>query len=347
MHATRGSVKISFPPASSFQPFIMSASLTLASAVRASALALSNAARSCARFSIFGGLNALQGWGEVHLRDFVLESDAAPLSADAQTRLTSGTMDTKAGIQFRDSEPIALEASFPLRFGQMSKDAPSEPISLSIDFPKVRLTAVPKFLSRSVFRDGTVSGNLVFSETPRNPKILGNIQFAKAELTNTPLQATDASARLTFKGTNASIDSANLGTTDVDLPFRGEIDFADLSAISMTLLPSQPMGDLTPLELAGCISGLKILPTSADQPAIPKTNELVLNGGWGANWTVTLKEPQTAEPFAWLGQTNSNRTFPLCFGSKPAHNMLVLGCESVQPQIRNEKVRSRKRVKHP
>jgi len=165
-------------------------------------------------------------------------------------------------------------------------------------------------------------------------------------LTNTPLQATDASARLTFKGTNASIDSANLGTTDVDLPFRGEIDFADLSAISMTLLPSQPMGDLTPLELAGCISGIKISPISAVQLAIPRTNEIVLNGGLGTNWTVTLKEPQTAEPFAWLGQTNSNRTFPLCFGSGSAQNALVLGCESVHSQIRAEKVRTRKRARH-
>ena len=299
------------------------------------------------RFSIFGGLNALQGWGEVHLRDFLLENDAAPLSADAQTRLTSGTTNAKAGIQFRDSGPIALEASFPLRFGQASKDASSEPISLSIDFPKIRLTAVPKFLSRSVFRDGTVSGTLAFSETPQHPKIIGNIQFTKAKLTNTPLQATDASARLTFKGTNASIDSANLGTTDVDLPFRGEIDFADLNAISMTLLPSQPMGDLTPLELAGCISGIKISPISAVQLAIPRTNEIVLNGGLGTNWTVTLKEPQTAEPFAWLGQTNSNRTFPLCFGSGSAQNALVLGCESVQSQIRAEKVRTRKRARHP
>jgi len=298
------------------------------------------------RFSIFGGLNALQGWGEVHLRDFVLENDAASLSADAQTRLTSGTMNTKAGIQFRDSEPIALEASFPLRFGQASKDAPSEPIALDIDFPKVRLTAVPKFLSSSVFGDGILSGNLAFSETPRNPKILGNIQFTKAKLTNTPLQATAASARLTFRGTSASIDSGNVSATGVDLPFRGEIDFADLNAISMRLLPSQPMGDLTPLELAGCMSGLKILPMSAAQPAIPKINEIVLNGGLGANWTVTLKEPQTAEPFAWFGQTNSNRTFPLCVVSGSAQNTLVLGCESVQPQIRTEKVRPRKRARH-
>jgi hypothetical protein len=297
------------------------------------------------RFSIFGGLNALQGWGEAHLRDFAVEKDPARVSADVQTRLASGTMMTQANIQFRDCDPIACEITAPIRLGQTNTSASLEPMTANLSFPKILLERLPRYLTRDLFREGTLSGKLAASETLRHPKIFGDLQLVKATLGNTSIGASTGSARLTFGGATASIDSANLETDDVDLAFRGEIDFGDTNAISITVLPTQPITELVGSEAVDCISHIKILPRSANQPALPLANEIIFSGGVAGNWTVTLNETQSGDPLASLSPTKSNRTLSMCFGANSADKILVLGCQLAQPQIQSEKIRPRKKPK--
>jgi len=62
-----------------------------------------------ARMLVFGGLDALQGWSEMHLRDFAMAHDLSPASADAETRFVSGMMKTKAVFLFPGSDPVSVD----------------------------------------------------------------------------------------------------------------------------------------------------------------------------------------------------------------------------------------------
>jgi hypothetical protein len=296
------------------------------------------------RVSIFGGLNGLQGWGEAHLSDFALQNDPARASADLQARFTSGMINASASVQLRDCDLIASDITAPIRLGKIDSNAPRPLVNLELHFPRILLEHVPRYLTRGVFREGTLSGELAVSETFRHPQILGEVQLMNAKLGTTPIQAATASARLDFAGTTASI-AANLATSDVDLPFRGAIDFADTKSLSITLLPTQPITDLSSHQTIDCISGVKVVPRSADQSAIPLTNAIVFSRGIDGDWTVTLNETQTADPLTSLAPTKSNRTFLACFGDQSG-NSLLLGCEPTLPPIQTEKPRPRKRSKH-
>ena len=299
------------------------------------------------RFLFFGGLNALQGWGEVHLRDLASVKDPKPISAELESRFSSGTMNTQGRIQFRDSEPIALQISAPIQLGTKDDAAHLEPINASINFPRVLLGHLPSYLSRGWFGQGTVSGKLAVSQSLIRPKIVGDLQLTNINLSDGPLRAAMASGHLTFRGTTAAIDSLNLGTIDVDLPFRGDIDFADANAISMKLLPGKPMANLTSRDLADCVGRLTLSPVPAGQPAASSVEEILFAGGLGKPWTVTLQETHTAETTAGSGEAKFKRTFPLCPGPEGAHKALVLGSEPVRPSVAKEKFRPRKPRKHP
>ena len=47
---------------------------------------------------------------------------------------------------------------------------------------------------------------------------------------------------------------------------RGEIDFRDLTDISVKILPSGPVVALTPLDPDDCIDGIELSPNGAIQP---------------------------------------------------------------------------------
>jgi hypothetical protein len=299
------------------------------------------------RFSIFGGLNALQGWGEAHLRDFGIQNDPARASTDVQARLTSGTLNTKASIQFRDCEPIACEITTPIRLGREDRSEAPPPINVEVRFPRILLERLPRYLTRDVFREGLLSGELAVSETLRHPKILGNVELTRAKLDKIPIQPAAGSTRVTFNGITASVDSANLATTDLDLSFRGAINFADTQAISITMLPTQPITDLSASEATDCIGRIQVLPRSVNQLVIPLTNEIVFTGSVAGDWIIILNETQSGDPLASLAPVHSSRTFALCFGdqNQTVEKTLVLGGEASKPPMRSEKTRPRKRPK--
>jgi hypothetical protein len=299
-----------------------------------------------ARFSFFGGPDALQGWGEIHLRDFAMENDPARISADAQTRLTAGTMNTKAGVQFRGSDPASCDLSAPIRLGKERNSLPLQPIAANIDFPKIFLARLPRYLSRDLFRDGILSGRIAFSETLQHPKVLGDMQLTKGKLGNTPLHATETSGHLTFKGVTASIDSANLGTDDVDLPFHGEIDFQDTQAVAIRLTGLDPIIDLTPRGGPDCVAGIKVMPIPAVETPLLMIQTLEFRGSvFAPNWIVTLRESVNAEPPTVSNKADTPRIFHFCGGTQTNEQMLVLSCKPRKPPPAPT-ARPHKRPKH-
>jgi hypothetical protein len=294
-----------------------------------------------ARFSIFGGLDALQGWGELHLRDVAVPNDPARVSADAQTRLTAGTMNTKGAVQFPGCDPVSCDISSPIRLGKERNKAPPEPMAANIDFPKILLGRLPHYLSHDLFRDGILSGKLSISETLHHPKISGSLQLTKGQLGNTPLHATEASGRITFKGDTASIDSASVSAKDADLSLRGEIDFRDTENVMISLAGVRPLFALTPAGVFKCVSEITFVPFSGSQTSGASVDEIQLFGSlFSPDWVGALSRRRSSST---SGQIDENWPFEFCSDHSAQHETLVFASESVRPIATP---RPRKRAKH-
>jgi hypothetical protein len=298
------------------------------------------------RLSIFGGVDALQGWADLHLRDFALPNDSARMSGDAEMRFSSGIMNTRSAVQFTGSSPIALEANTPVRMASLNEAIVTEPITLKADLPGVFLSRLPRWLSQDVFRDGILSGKIAFSGSLRKPSIAGDLQLTNGKLGITPLLfLSEASGRAAFKGETASIDFLNLAGDQIALSLQGELRFADLNALDLELLGNQAIVDLAPRRGGECINSIKVTPLPAGQPVIANIDRVSFHGGlFGKPWTISLTdhtiEPAT-DPVAMAAAT---RSFPLCGPYAAEGSALLLGCEPrIPPKV--EVARPRKKAK--
>ncbi|HEY2125519.1 MAG TPA: hypothetical protein VGG94_08670, partial [Chthoniobacterales bacterium] len=243
------------------------------------------------RISFFGGVDALQGWADLHMHDLAAANDAARLSTDAEIRFSAGTMNTKASVQFTGSSPLTLESSVPVRLVDQDKTALTEALSASVNFPAIFLSRLPRYLSRDAFRDGILSGTLVFAGSLRHPTIMGDVQLTNGNLGLTPLHFSEMSGRLAFKGETASLDFLNLGNQDVSLSLRGDLRFADLNAIDLELTANQAIIDQAPRPAGDCINEIKIDPLPAGEPVIGNIDRMTFQGGLlGKPWTVALTD---------------------------------------------------------
>ena len=297
------------------------------------------------RLSIFGGVDALQGWADLHARAFTAANDAARVSADAEMRFSSGTMDTKASAQFTGCGPITLEASLPVRVTPPGHAALGEPFSANLSFPAVILSRLPRYLSRDVFRDGILSGKLTMSGLTRRPIISGDVQLTNGKLGGPPVDFTEASGRLAFKGQTASIDSLNLGNAETALSLHGKIGFADLNDLVLELAANQAIVDLAPRRAGECITGIKITPLPAGQPVVANIDRIALHGGlFGKPWSVALTDHQSEPGAKPADAAAPARSFPLCSGSKDDKSMLIFGCEPrLQPKPETPRPRKKSR----
>ncbi len=290
------------------------------------------------RLSIFGGVDALQGWADWHAHDFSVTNDAARFSADAEMRFSSGTMNTKASAQFVACSPISLEASLPVR---LTSRGDAEPILANLSFPSVLLNRLPRYLSGGMFRDGTLSGKLAMSGTIRQPAVSGEIQLGNGKLGVALVPLTEASGRLVFKGQTASIDSLNLGNAETVLSLHGDAGFADLNDIDLELTPNQTMVDLAPRRDGDCVHEIKIAPLPGGQPISASIDRVAFHGGFfGKPWLIAMTEHQNAAS----GPPAAARPFPLCARDHKEASFLIFGCEQrVQPK--SETSRPRKKLK--
>jgi len=209
---------------------------------------------------------------------------------------------------------------------------------VTVDFPAIFLANAPQFFHPSIFNNGILSGKIVLSETLQHPHLAGDVQLLSAQLQNAPVDLTQASARLTFNGPRATVDFFNAGTKDVDLSFRGEIDFRDSNDVLAKIFPSTPVFDLMNAPIQ-CASQIKLEPVGIT--LAPMIDELDVHGGFfGRDWTIRLGEAGETQTPAAAARTT--REFPLCFSDGSANKILTLG---LHPRAKPEASRPKKRAK--
>jgi hypothetical protein len=266
------------------------------------------------------------------------ENNIKPVPADIQVRIDSSNWDARGTISLPDSSSINFTARFPFPVGTNWNAFLTFPLNVTLDFPSIFLANAPQFFHPEIFRDGILSGKLSLSDTLHHPRILGDAQLLNGKLQNTPLNLTEASGRVTFDGFRASLDFFNAATKDLDLSFRGDIDFHDTNDLTVRIAASVPIFDLRPLTI-DCVNKIEI--ESVAETLAPVISALELHGGlFRSDWTMNLKGPIGNQSNGALILNERARKFSLCLEAGVDKKPLVLGAHP-----RPEVVKPRKPVK--
>jgi hypothetical protein len=266
------------------------------------------------------------------LRDYVPSlrgppaQNAAPVPVELESTIDSSRWDMRGVIHIPKSSPVSFTANFPLPLGTTWSAFQMSPLNISLEFPAIFLASAPQFFHSDSFRDGILSGNISLSETLQHPRILGDVQLVHGKLSTSSdslLNITEASSRIIFDGTRASLEFLNLSTKDVDLALRGEIDFEEMNDVVFRITGATPIFDLMSRPV-DCVNKIEILPEAL--PLAPAATELEFRGGFpGSGWSVSLKEEIGSESLNLAMPNSAVRTFPLCFGTSPDEKTLLLG----------------------
>ena len=262
------------------------------------------------------------------------ENNIKPAPADIQVKIDSSNWDARGTIGLPDSSSINFTARFPFPVGTNWNAFLTFPLNVTLDFPSIFLANAPQFFHPEIFRDGILSGKLSISDTLRHPRIVGDAQLLNGKLQNTSLNLTEASGRITFDGIRASLDFFNAATKDLDLSFRGDIDFHDTNDLTVGLAASVPIFDLRPRTIH-CVNKIEI--ESVAETLAPVVAELEFRGGlFRSDWTMNLKEPMGIQSGGTLTLNETARKFSLCLGTGMDEKPLVLGAhprpELVKPR---------------
>lgn len=239
---------------------------------------------------------SLQGKTEFHLRDFVVDA-SPPLALELDARLVLGMLNLKGNAIARGSDPLKIEGSVPLQIEKQDAGyvvATKGPLSGSVNFPAIFLAKLPTFLSRGVFTRGILSGNLNLADSVQEPLVTGSVNLVDGQL----LRGTTVSAGISFKGRNAIIDFAHLKERDADISARGEIDFANIADIRLTLLPNVSLTSTMALSADDCVNDVTFYASPSVARLSGSVNEIGLRGSLlGSAWTISLSNgtlvPQT------------------------------------------------------
>jgi hypothetical protein len=266
------------------------------------------------------------------------ENNIKPVPADIQVKIDSSNWDARGTISLPDSSSINFTARFPFPVGTNWNAFLNFPLNVTLDFPSIFLANAPQFFHPEIFRDGILSGKLSLSDTLHHPRILGDAQLLNGKLQNTSLNLTEASGRVTFDGFRASLDFFNAATKDLDLSFRGDIDFHDTNDLTVNIAASVPIFDLRPRTI-DCVNKIEI--ESVAETLAPVISALELHGGlFRSDWTMNLKGPIGNQSNGALILDETARKFSLCLETGVDKKPLVFGAHP-----RPEVVKPRKPVK--
>jgi hypothetical protein len=291
--------------------------------------------RASGNLKVHGRPPSLEGRSAIHLGDFVFGNEPR-IAADVEIQATRGTVNLKATATARGSDPVNLEASVPLKLEKRPSGYvldPDGPLSATLNFPAIVLSKLPLFVSRRMFVDGILSGRLAISDSLHHPQVRGAAHLINGKL----LGGASLSTSITLGGQAATIDFAQVAQKNVRLAARGEIDFRDLSSITMKVFPSTPVIALTHLDPGDCISEIELFPSGATNLHFlegrfrERINEIDFHGDLTApGWTISLSEKLPVDPLETLLRAGSSRTFPIC-QPQPSGKTLTLGVERPFP----------------
>jgi hypothetical protein len=267
---------------------------------------------------------SFEGKSSIHLHDFVFENEPR-FSADLEVRTALGTVNARATALPRGSDPVNLEASFPLKLEKRESGYALNtegPLSATLNFPAVFLAKLPLYLSRRTFVDGILSGRVAISDSLDHPQLSGSAQLINGRL----LGGSSLSAGMTFGGQTATIDYARFAQRNIHYAARAEIDFRDLTDIAVTFSPSAPVIALTLLEPGDCVDEIHLSPAAANGLRRERIDEIDLRGSlFASNWTISLSDKRPNDSLDPVLRAGSTRSFPICPDLMPTGKTLTLG----------------------
>jgi hypothetical protein len=276
-------------------------------------------------------LGTLDAWTD-DLRDYVSTlrgapgQNAGPIPVELQATISSSKWDTRGVIHLPKSSPVSFTANFALPMGTTWSAFQMSPLNISVDFPAMFLATAPKLFHSDILQDGILSGNISLSETLQHPHIVGDVQLVNGKLSSRSeslVNAKEASGRIIFDKSHASLEFLNLATKDVDLSVRGEIDFESTNDVTIKIVGATPIFDFMAAPI-DCVNQIEIVPAAL--PLAPVATELEFRGSlFRSGWSVSLND-EIGNHFASVRTpTSAAREFPLCFGTGPEEKTLLLG----------------------
>jgi len=248
-------------------------------------------------------------------------STGVAIPVQFNTKISSGSWDTRAAFTFPGSSPVDLAAKLSLKIGQDWKTFLASPLEATIHFPAVVLASAPQFLHPAIFNEGILSGAISLSQNLEHPNITGEVQLLNGVLQNAPLDLTRASGRLTFSGDHGTLEFLNAATKEVDLSVKGEVDFRNSKDVIVRISSAAPIFN-TSTNVQDCVRRIEIVPV--ETTLAPTIEQLQFQGDlFGSNWTMGLKEEGTAAVASIADQ--SAREFHFCAGTSPQGEAFNIG----------------------
>jgi hypothetical protein len=242
-------------------------------------------------------------------------------------------MKTKATLQFRASSPVILEGNLPIRLGEQRKTVSAEPLSATIDFPKIAAANLPRYLSRDLLRDGVLNGKIVLTGTLPTPKLTGEIQLANGRPAKLPIGASTVSGKLILKGETNAIEALKVTAPGVEATFHGDVDFRE-SDTMITLTSDRPLFDVTPPGDVNCVTDLKVVPATGAAAAARPVQELSFVGSLtGGPWSLLLAQTITQDP-GGISAPSQIRPVMFCGDVKGERHSMILAVEPPKPTPR-------------
>ncbi len=242
-----------------------------------------------ARASLFGSINALQGWSDWHGRDLIVAGDSAGFAFDSEARFASGNMQLKGEIGFTGCDPVTVDGNVPVVITKKNATPDSGSFSINVNAPALFPARLPRFVTRDFIRDGILSGKISVSGTFAHPGVTGDVQLTNGKLNPMLTHLSDASARVVFAGHKASIEFLNLGQPPLSLSLHGSVDFTDPERWSVQLSGIKPLVVLSPLTDTQCVRDFQIEPAPLPDAAKREVDQLGVFGRWGSDsWNISL-----------------------------------------------------------
>lgn len=276
---------------------------------------------------------SLDGKSIIHLRDFVFGNEPR-ISADGEVQIARGTVNGKASLIARGSDPVNLEVSMPFKLKKREPGYALDtegPLSATLNFPALFLAKLPLSLSRWIYTDGILSGRLAISDSLRHPQLRGTAHLINGRL----LGGTVLSTGITFGGQIATIDFAQVAQKNVrgvralaamGYTARGKVDFRDLTDIKMRVLPNEPVATLTFLEPEDCVNGVELSANGTPGLWRRRIDEIDFRGSlFAPEWTISLIEKRADDPLDMFLRGASSHTFPTCRSNELGGKTLTLG----------------------
>ena len=259
----------------------------------------------------------------------------AAIPVELDTKISSGSWDTKAIVTLPGSSPVDLAAKFSLKIGQDWKTFLASPLEATIHFPALVFAGTPQFLYPAIFNEGILSGTISLNQNLEHPNITGEVQLLNGVLQNAPLDLTRASGRLTFSGDHGTLEFLNAATKEVDLSLKGEIDFRNSQDVAIRISSATPIFD-TSTNVQDCVRRIEIVPV--DVTLAPTIEQLEFHGDvFGNTWKFALEERGTAPVTLMANQTA--REFRFCTGAAAQGEVFDVG---VRPRPQAPSPRARK-----